>query len=101
MNFDKHYEERTPDIRLDAFIPYANSLPISKVFLGKKFQKHIKNLPIEYYMAVVFEKPQEIADGQSMKWTLDDLTLNVYVIEHKQLFVKGKKVWAYAVGIME
>ena len=48
MNFDKHYEERTPDIRLDAFIPYANSLPISKVFLGKKFQKHIKNLPILY-----------------------------------------------------
>ena len=52
-------------------------------------------------MAVVFEKPQEIVEGQLMTWTLDDLTLNVYVLEHKQLFVRGKYVWAYAVGIMQ
>lgn len=103
MNLDKHYGERTPDIRLDELTPYANSLPHSKMFLSKKYQKVIKKdeLPIEYYMAVVFEKPQEIVEGQLMTWTLDDLTLNVYVLEHKQLFVRGKYVWAYAVGIMQ
>lgn len=101
MNFDKHYGGRTPDIRLDDLTPYANSLPINKIFLGKKFKKQIKNMPIEHYMAVVFESEQQISDGQLMKWVLDDLVLNVYVIEHKQLFVKGKNVWAYAVGIME
>ena len=103
MNLDKHYGERTPDIRLDDLIPYANSLPHSKMFLNKKVQKLIKKnqLPIEYYMAVVFEKPQEILEGQLMTWNLDDVTLNVYVLEHKQLFVRGKYVWAYAVGIME
>jgi len=73
------------------------------MFLGKKFLKLLKKseLNINHYMAVVFEAPQKIVDGQLMTWTLDGVALNVFVIEEKQLFVKGKNVWAYAVGIIE
>lgn len=103
MNFEEHYGELTEDILLDGLIPYANSLPINKCFLGKKFQKVVKKseLPIDNFMNVCFEKEQSIKDGSTITWTLQDLELNVFVIESKKLFVKGKQVWVYAVGIIE
>ncbi|WP_217187118.1 hypothetical protein [Enterobacter soli] len=43
MYFDEHYEELTSEIRLDGITPDANSMPMNKMFLGKKFQKIIMN----------------------------------------------------------
>ena len=103
MELDRHYGDSTRDIRLDNLTPFANSLPVNKCFLGKKFQKIVKNSvhDIEDFMNVIFEKPQKITAGQLMKWSLHGLVLDVYVIDDTKLFVKGKDVWAYAVGIIK
>ena len=103
MNFEQHYEDLTSDITLNGCTPYCNSMPINKCFLAKKFQKVVKNssYTIDSYMNVGYEKPQTFKDGEVLQWELHGEVLNVFLIESKQLFVKGKNFWVYAVGIIE
>ncbi|MGR2854739.1 hypothetical protein FY046_01625 [Erwinia sp. 1181_3] len=103
MNFEQHYEEKTPYITLDGVTPYANSMATHKMFLTKKFSKILKKSEIvcECYMNVCFEREQKFEDGQVLKWVLRDEVMQVYVIGSTKLFVKGKLIWAYCVGIIE
>ncbi|WP_312229008.1 hypothetical protein [Pseudescherichia sp.] len=103
MNFDEHYGDLTEEITLAGITPVANSLPIQKCFLGKKFQKAIKNSDHEIttFMNVGFEKPQIFENGSVLTWSMQGQNLDVFVIDSKQLFVKGRNFWVYAVGIIE
>lgn len=103
MNIEQHYEELTSEITLDGIIPDGNSMPMNKMFLGKKFQKIIKNSThnVDSYMNVIFEKKQTFKDGDVLEWELQGEVLPVFVIEYKKLFVKGKNFHVYAVGIIE
>lgn len=103
MNFERHYEEQTAYITLNGVTPVANSMPIEKCFLGKKFQKILKKetFTVNYYMNVCYDKPQEFIDGSMMIWKLREEETNVFLIESKKLFVKGKHIWVYCVGIVE
>lgn len=103
MNFEQHYGEQTPDIRVSNTTPYANSMPMNRMFLGKKFGKALKQATFscDCYMNVCYEKEQSFEDGTVLKWELDALSLDVYVIGSTKLFVKGKHVWAYCMGIIE
>ncbi|WP_088543792.1 hypothetical protein [Escherichia coli] len=103
MYFEEHYEELTSEIRLGDVTPDANSMPMNKMFLGKKFQKIIKNSThnVDSYMNVIFEKKQIFKNGDVLEWELQGEVLPVFVIEYKKLFVKGKHFHVYAVGIIE
>lgn len=105
MNYEQHYGELTSEIRINGIIPEGNSMPINTIFLAKKFKKEItkSTLQINNYMNACFEKPQSFNVGETLTWELlgYDLTMNVYVIEDKKLFVKGKHFWVYALGIVE
>lgn len=103
MNFEQHYGELTSEIKLNGITPYANSMPMNKIFLGKKFQKKVNENThtIDSFMNVIFERPQEFIEGDVYEWVLNDVVLSVYLIETKALFVKGKHFWVYAVGIIE
>ena len=103
MNFDEHYGELTSEIKLDGNTPEANSMPIHKCFLGNKFKKVLKSkqINIEHFMNVCYAKKQDITDGSVLAWSLQGDEMDVYVIEHKKLFVKGKHFWVYCVGIIE
>lgn len=103
MNFEQHYEELTSEIKLGGVTPDGNSMPINKMFLGKKFQKIIKKCThnVDSYMNVIFEKKQTFKDGKVLEWELQGEVLPVFVIEYKKLFVKGKHFHVYAVGIIE
>lgn len=103
MYFEEHYEELTSEIRLGGVTPDANSMPMNKMFLGKKFQKIIKNSThnVDTYMNVIFEKKQTFKNGDVLEWELQGEVLPVFLIEYKKLFVKGKHFHVYAVGIIE
>lgn len=103
MYFEEHYEELTSEIRLGGVTPDANSMPMNKMFLGKKFQKIIKNSThnVDSYMNVIFEKKQIFKNGDVLEWELQGEVLPVFLIEYKKLFVKGKHFHVYAVGIIE
>ncbi|EOG1789442.1 hypothetical protein ACK3RO_004052 [Enterobacter kobei] len=103
MYFEEHYEELTSEIRLGGVTPDANSMPMNKMFLGKKFQKIIKNSThnVDSYMNVIFEKKQTFKNGEVLEWELQGEVLPVFLIEYKKLFVKGKHFHVYAVGIIE
>ncbi|MEX5391171.1 hypothetical protein WCE19_15035 [Enterobacter cloacae] len=103
MYFEEHYEELTSEIRLGGVTPDANSMPMNKMFLGKKFQKIIKNSThnVDSYMNVIFEKKQTFNNGEVLEWELQGEVLTVFLIEYKKLFVKGKHFHVYAVGIIE
>ncbi|HFK6417206.1 hypothetical protein [Enterobacter cloacae] len=103
MYFEEHYEELTSEIRLGGVTPDANSMPMNKMFLGKKFQKIIKNSThnVDSYMNVIFEKKQTFNNGEVLEWELQGVVLTVFLIEYKKLFVKGKHFHVYAVGIIE
>ncbi|ROP61618.1 hypothetical protein EDF81_0089 [Enterobacter sp. BIGb0383] len=103
MNFERHYEEQTAYITLGGETPIANSMPINKCFLGKKFQKILKNegLTVNCFMNVCYDKSQSFTEGTIMKWKLREEEIDVYLIESKKLFIKGKHIWAYCVGIVE
>ncbi|WP_318366891.1 hypothetical protein [Enterobacter sp.] len=103
MNFEQHYGELTKGIKLNGITPYGNSMPMSKMFLSKKFLKKVNTSThnIDSYMNVIFEHPQQLSEGDVYEWVLNDLVLSVYLIEAKALFVKGKNFWVYAVGIIE
>lgn len=103
MYFEEHYEELTSEIRLGGVTPDANSMPMNKMFLGKKFQKIIKNSThnVDSYMNVIFEKKQTFKNGDVLEWELQGEVLPVFLIEYIKLFVKGKHFHVYAVGIIE
>lgn len=103
MNFEQHYEELTSEIKLGGVTPDGNSMPINKIFLGKKFQKIIKNSThnVDSYMNVIFEKKQTFKDGEVLEWELHGEVLPVFLIDYKKLFVQGKHFHVYAVGIIE
>lgn len=96
--FDKHYEEQTPYITLDGKMPYANSLPIDLMFLGKKFKKKVKG-QILSYMNVAYDRPQQF--GTDLEWSLNGNSTEVLLIDETKLFVKGKHFWVYCVGIKD
>jgi hypothetical protein len=52
-------------------------------------------------MNVCFEKQQAFKSNENLTWELQDLVLDVFVIDEKKLFVKGKHFWVYAIGIKE
>lgn len=106
MDFEKHYGELTSDIRINGLIPDGNSMPINLIFLAKKFKKTINQTDyhIDSFMNACFEKQQDLKVGEVYKWELLDssgLQFDVYVIDTKKLFVKGKHFWVYAIGIIE
>lgn len=103
MNFEQHYGEKTSYIKIDGVTPYANSMATHKMFLTKKFAKVLKQATFECecYMNVCFEREQKFVDGQVLEWSLRDEVMKVYVIGTTKLFVKGKMIWAYCMGIME
>lgn len=105
MDFEKHYGELTSDIRINGLIPDGNSMPINVIFLAKKFKKIIKetDYQIDSFMNACFEKPQDLKVGEVLKWELLDggLQFDVFIIDTKKLFVKGKNFWVYAMGIIE
>ncbi len=105
MDFEKHYGELTSDIRINGLIPDGNSMPLSIIFLAKKFNKLVKKSEhkIDSFMNACFEKSQDLKIGEVLKWELldSDLSFDVFVIDTKKLFVKGKYFWVYAIGIIE
>lgn len=103
MNFEQHYGEMTHYIELDGSTPLANSMPLSVMFLGKKQKKGLKKTDVKFesYMNVCFEKEQNLAIGSTLEWKLNDEIMSVYLIDSTKLFVKGKLIWAYCVGIIE
>lgn len=103
MDIEKHYGELTPYITLDGITVYANSMPIEMCFLGAKFKKQLKKSGVKClnYMNVCFDKPQSFENGTVLKWKLRNDETEVYLIEEKKLFVKGKNFWSYCVGIIE
>lgn len=103
MIFDKHYENETPYITMQGITPFANSMPIDLCFLGKKFKKQLKNSNINClcYMNVAYDKPQDFQELSVLEWKLHDDSTDVFLIEEKKLFVKGKHFWVYCVGIIE
>lgn len=72
MNFEQHYEELISEITLGGVTPDGNSMSMNKMFLGKKFQKIIKNRThnVDSYMNVIFEKKQAFKDGEVLEWKL-------------------------------
>lgn len=103
MNFEQHYGEMTHYIQLDGSIPLANSMPLSVMFLGKKQKKGLKKTDIKFesFMNICYEKEQPLVDGSTYEWKLNDQIMSVYLIDSTKLFVKGKLIWAYCVGIIE
>jgi len=103
MDFEQHYGELTSDIRLNGIVPDGNSMPVNAIFLTKKFKKIIKDSGyiINDFMNVCFEKQQAFKSNENLTWELQDLVLEVFVIDEKKLFVKGKHFWVYAIGIKE
>lgn len=52
-------------------------------------------------MNVCFETQQDFTEGELLTWSIQGEGMDVYAIECKQLFVKGKHFWVYCVGIIE
>lgn len=101
--FENHYGESTAYITLEGITPFANSTPVETIFLGKKFTKELRknNILSNSFMNVCYEKQQAFVTGTVLKWKLRGDITNVYLIEEKKLFVKGKNFWVYCVGIIE
>lgn len=102
MIFDQHYGELTRDITINGTVPYANSMPIDKCFLGKKFQKLLKkkNQNVSNYMNIAYEREQSF-DSDLLEWELQGSIIDVVLIDYKKLFVKGRFFHVYCVGIIE
>lgn len=102
----QHYEEQTPYILVDNVTPLMNSLPYDRGFMGnKKLKKVLKsheyNEQVQYIMNIAFEKPQDLKEGEVVEWQLRDLLMDVVVLSHERVFVKGTFVWLSIVGIKE
>lgn len=100
---DQHYGEKTPYIKVDGTTPYANSMPLNVMFLNKKYSKVLKKADVhcDSFMNVCYEREQPFENGTVLNWQLEGMDMDVYLIGCGKLFVKGKHVWAYCVGIIE
>lgn len=103
MDFEQHFNEDTPYITLDGFTPMANSKPIDNVFLNNKVKKVLKGSGYNssQHMNVVYEQKKPIEVGSIVRWELRGMSFDVVVLGYGVLFVKGLRVHAYCVGIME
>ena len=102
-SYEEHFEEDTPYITLDGKTPMANSKTLSTCFVNKKIRKELKKSTYEctHFMNVVFESKQKLRVGDTYKWKLRDIEIDVVLLEHKELFVRGIHVFNYSVGIIE
>lgn len=103
MDFEQHFNEDTPYITLDGFTPMANSKPIDNIFLNKKVKKVLKGsgYTSSQHMNVVYEQKKSIKVGSIVRWELRGMSFDVVVLGYGDLFVKGLRVHAYCVGIIE
>lgn len=103
MDFDQHFNEDTSYITLDGFTPMANSKPIDNIYLNKKVKKVLKGsgYTSSQHMNVVYEQKKPIKVGSIVCWELRGMSFDVVVLGYGVLFVKGLRVHAYCVGIME
>ncbi|HIE9727056.1 TPA: hypothetical protein ACXRYW_005351 [Klebsiella variicola subsp. variicola] len=103
MNLEEHFEDQTSEILINGRTPLTNSLPFEYFYLGehitKAFKRYKKTHPCDYFMTVTFERKQPLKDGQIVKWTLKDDEYDVIIIKSTELYVKGRKVYAYSLGI--
>jgi hypothetical protein len=103
MNIEEHFDEDTDYIKLGEFTPFANSKPIENFFMNKKVKKQLKEsgYTSTSHMNVIYESGKPFRIGDIYKWKLHDLEIEVVMLGKTQLFVKGKYVYAYCVGIIE
>ncbi|HAV1973412.1 TPA: hypothetical protein JG946_003772 [Enterobacter hormaechei subsp. steigerwaltii] len=103
MDLEAHFEGETPYITLDGHTPYANSKPIENMFMNKQVKKELKNsgYKCSHFMNVIYEKKKALRKGDTYTWKLRDMEFNVVLLGKAELFVKGKHVYVYCVGIME
>lgn len=103
MDFEQHFNDDTPYITLDGFTPMANSKPIDNIFLNKKVKKELKSsgYTSSQHMNVIYDKKKPIKVGSTLRWELRGMGFDVLVLGYGELFVKGLRVHAYCVGIME
>lgn len=103
MDFEDHFNTDTPYITLDGLTPMANSKPIPNYFVNKKISKVLKksNYDTSQHMNVIYERKLPIKTGTVLRWELHGVGFDVYVAGYSELFVKGMRVHAYCVGIIE
>lgn len=103
MNMEEHFEGETPYITLDSHTPMANSKPIHNTFMSKHVRKKLKETGYtsNQHMNVIFERSKPLRVGDSYTWKLREMEFNVVVLGKTELFVRGMKVYAYCVGIIE
>lgn len=101
--FEKHFEGETPYITLNGETPMANGLPTDKSWLNKKLGKKLKQsgYSSNQYMNVVFDRSKALRTGDTYTWKLHNEEFNVVLLDKTELFVKGMRVYAYIVGIIE
>lgn len=103
MNIEEHFEDETPYIQLDGNTPFANGKPTLTCFLNKQLVKTLKKSGYEcnQYMNVCFQSKKALRTGDTYTWKLRQLEFNVVLIGKTVLFVKGMRVYAFIVGIIE
>ena len=52
-------------------------------------------------MNVMFETKKALRTGVTYTWSLRDMEFNVVLLDKTELFVKGKRFYAYCIGIIE
>lgn len=103
MNIEEHFDVETPYITLNGETPMANSKPILNCFMNPRVKKELKNsgYTSNQHMNVIFQKKKPLRIGDTYTWVLRELEFNVVLLGKTELFVKGMKVYAYCVGIIE
>lgn len=100
----QHYEDKTQHILVDHVTPFMNSLPYNKMLLGnKKIKKELRqHSNVSNLMNIAFEKPQNaLTIGDTVTWSLDGIDVDVVVLSHDRMFIKGRYVWAVTVAIID
>ena len=105
MNLEDHFEEQTAYIQINGKTPYTNSLPYEEFYLGKihlkAYKKYKKQHPCQYFMSVSFEKKPPLKNGSIVQWKLNEDEYDIIILHQAELFVKGKRIYAYTVGILK
>lgn len=100
---EEHFEGQTPYIQMNGETPFANSKPFDQCFIGKHIKKELRNTEYECksFMNVIFERRKALRLRDTYTWKLRDVEFNVVLLGKTDLFVKGKHVFVYCVGIVE
>lgn len=103
MNIEEHFEGETPYIQLNGETPLVNGKPTQTCFLNKQLAKTLKKseYTCEQYMNVCFDRKKALRTGDTYTWSLREMEFNVVLLGKTELFVKGMRVYAYIVGIIE